>query len=72
MKISQLIKLMPKYDEIIIDDENAPVDRMKVYVGTVRGIKRDSPINKMRITSVCADEDRIFVLVSNDERRGRQ
>lgn len=67
MKISQLTKLMPKDDEIIIDDENLPIDRMNIYAGTVRGVKRDNPINKMHITSICAYEDRISVLVANGE-----
>ncbi len=49
MKISQLTKLMPKDDEIIIDDENLPIGRMNIYAGTVRGITRDDPINKMHI-----------------------
>lgn len=71
MKISQLTKLMPKYDEIIIDDENLPIDRMNIYAGTVRGITRDNPINKMHITSICADEDRISVLVANGESRSK-
>lgn len=67
MKISQLTKLLPKGDEIIIDDENLPIDRMNIYDGTAGGITRDNPINKMHITHICADEDRIFVLVANEK-----
>jgi hypothetical protein len=44
---------------------------MNIYAGTVRGITRDNPINKMHITSICADEDRISVLVANKEAEAK-
>ena len=70
MKVSQLIHDMDKDDEIVIDDYDAPIDNMTIYKGTVRGIKKDNPINKMLIESVCAENDTILVLaVKPRERR---
>lgn len=70
MKVSQLIHAMDRDDEIVIDDYDAPFDKMTIYEGTVRGIKKDNPINKMLIESVCAVNDTILVLaVKPRERR---
>lgn len=68
MRISQLTRLMDKDDEIIIGDGNAPIDKMNLYTGTVRGIKRDNPINKMHITDISAMDDKILVLVAKERK----
>lgn len=68
MKVSQLIHAMGRDDLIVIDDFDAPIDKMNLYSGTVRGIYRDNPINKMHIKSICADDDVILVLV----RKGKK
>lgn len=63
MKVSQLIHAMDRDDSIV---------KMNLYSGTVRGIYKDNPINKMHIKSICADDDVILVLVrkvSNSRRR---
>ena len=70
MKVSQLLHAMDKDDLIVIDDYDKPIDKMNVYKGTVREIKRDSPVNQMHISSICADNDTILVLaVKAKERR---
>ena len=69
MKVSQLIHAMDKDDIIVIDDYNAPIDNMTVYEGTVRGIKRDNPINQMYVSSICAKDDTILVLAEKASER---
>lgn len=70
MRVSQLIHAMDKDDLIIICDYNAPIDKMTLYKGTVRGIKRDNPINRMHIECVCADNDKISLLVVEPKEKG--
>ena len=69
MKVSQLIHAMDRDDSIVIDDFDAPIDKMNLYSGTVRGICKDNPINKMHIKSICADDDVILVLVRTEGKR---
>ena len=69
MRVSQLIHTMDRDDEIVIDDFDAPIDKNNLYKGTVRGIKKDNPINKMHVMSVCADNDVILVLAIEPRRR---
>lgn len=69
MRVSQLIHAMDRDDSIIIDDFDAPIDKMNLYSGTVRGIYKDNPINKMHIKSICADDDVILVLVRTEGKR---
>ena len=69
MKVSQLIHAMDRDDSIVIDDFDAPIDKMNLYSGTVRGIYKDNPINKMHIKSICADDDVILVLVRTEGKR---
>lgn len=70
MKLSQLLHAMDKDDMIVIDDYNAPIDNMTIYQGTVRGIKRDNPINQMHVSSICAKDDTILVLVEKASKGG--
>lgn len=65
MRVSQLIHA----DEIVIDDLDAPIDKMTIYKGSVRGIKKDNPVNKMHIESICAENDTILVLVVKQRER---
>lgn len=69
MRVSQLLHVMDKDDLITIDDYDVPVDRMTIYTGIVRGIKRDDPVNKMHVLSVHADNDTILVLVSQPRKK---
>lgn len=68
MKVSQLIRVMDRGDDILIQDENLPIDQMTIYEGTVRGIKKDNPVNVMHVTCVSAIGDLIAVLVSNNQK----
>lgn len=71
MRISQLTKVIDKDEKIIIEDYDAPIDKMRLYDGEVRGIKRDDPINKMTVVSVCADDDCILALAIGKEDEGK-
>lgn len=70
MRVSQLLKVMDKDDAVVVDDYDAPIDRMTIYQGSVRGVKRDDPINKMHIMSVCANDDTILLLAVNPKEKG--
>lgn len=70
MKVSQLLHAMDKDDEIIIDDGNKRISNMTLYKGTVRGIKRDDPINRMHVMSIHAADDVIFVLAEESKTKG--
>lgn len=70
MKVSQLLHVMDKDDVIVIDDYDAPIDNMTIYIGSVREITRDNPINKMHIQSICANKDTILVLATKPKQKG--
>ena len=67
MRVSQLIHAMDKDEKIIINDESKPINRMELYVGSVRGIKRDDPINELHVNSVFACDNIMVVLVGGKE-----
>ena len=68
MKVSQLLHAMDRDEEIIIEDGNQRINRMRLYEGTVRGIKRDDPINRMQVNHVFACDNVMVVLA--EYRRG--
>lgn len=61
MKVSQLLKVMDKDENICIEDCDKTVDDMEIYCGAVRGIKKDDPINKMHVVAIAAVDDLICV-----------
>lgn len=70
MKVSQLLHVMGRDEFIVIDDYDKPINEMTLYRGTVRGIKKDNPINKMHVESVRADDNIILVLAINPQKKG--
>ena len=62
MKISQLIQVMDKDDEIIIHDDDEPMDRNLVYQGTVGGINRNDSIERMHVVVIFPDDDKLMVI----------
>lgn len=70
MRVSQLIHAMDRDEEIIIEDGNKRITRMRLYEGTVRGIKRDDPINRMHVNRVIAC-DNVMVVLANGESENR-
>ena len=70
MKVSQLLHAMDKDDEIIIDDGNKRISNITIYKGTVRGIKRDSPINKMHVHHIFACDNVMVVLAEESKTKG--
>ena len=69
MRISQLIHKMDKDEEIIINDESKPINKMQLYRGSVRGIKRDDPINRMHVNRCFACDNIMVVLVGERSNR---
>ena len=72
MKVSQLIHAMDRDDIIVIEDFDKPIDKMTLYIGNARGIRRDDPINKMHVSHLCADGDVIRVLVEKQKKKGER
>ena len=70
MRVSQLIHCMDRNDEIIIDDFDKLIENMTLYKGVVKGIKKDDPINKMHVVSICADDDKVLVLAETAKWKG--
>ena len=70
MRVSQLLKVMDKEDEIYIDDFDAKIDKMHLYDGAVKGIKKEDPINKMHVVSICAEGELLLVLASEQKEKG--
>lgn len=70
MKVSQLTHAMDKDDVIVIDDYEAPIDKMTIYEGPVKGIPREDPMNKMHVCGVCACNDKILVLAIKPKKMG--
>lgn len=71
MKVSQLLHVLEKDADIVIDDYGAPVDSTTIYEGTARGIVRDNPINKMHVECIFACNDTLFVLASKPDKKGQ-
>ncbi len=69
MKVSQLLHVMDKENEIVVHDYDKPIDQSLLYQGTARGIYKDNPLNRMRVLSVCAVGDVILVLVRNGDKQ---
>lgn len=63
MRLSQLTRRMDRSDEICVCLFGAPVKRMILYRGAVRGIKRADALNGMFVNHVCSDGDMIVVEV---------
>lgn len=70
MRVSQLLHVMDKDDDIIIDDGNKKIDRCRIYSGTVRGIKRDNPINKMHVVVIYPYDNKLLVLAETSKKKG--
>lgn len=69
MKVSALLHAMDKDDEIVIENFDQSVNNM-LYEGSVRGISRDSPINRMHVSCLCAINDTLHILA--EEAKGRR
>ena len=70
MKVSQLLHAMDREDDIIIENGNERIDRMTIYKGEVKGIKRDDPVNRMHVEHGFACDNVIAVLVNEARVKG--
>ena len=70
MRISQLLHAMDKDDVVEICDFDAPIDDNLIYKGSVRGISRDNPINRMHVECILAQNGTIFVLARKPRAKG--
>ena len=70
MRVSQLLHAMGKEAWVCIEDFGEPIDRMILYMGEVRGIRRDDPINRMHISCIFAVGDTIRILAEKQRKKG--
>lgn len=68
MKVSQLLNVMDKDEQICIEDCDKTVDDMELYCGPVREIKKDDPINKMHVVAIVAINDLMCVGVQEPRK----
>lgn len=69
MKLSQLLHKMERDARIIVKDTSRPIDRMRVYEGEARGIKRDDALNGYYVEHVLADDNVLVVLAGKPNRK---
>ena len=72
MKLSQLLKVMDKDDDITIYDYNKPTNNEPIFCGNIRKIYKDNPLNKCHIKYLIPCDNRILVEISLDERNGNE
>ena len=68
MRVSQLIHVMDRDDQIIINDGNKKISELEIYRGTCRGIKKDDPINRYFVHNIFADGETIVVLAEEQRK----
>ena len=71
MKISQVLHKMQRADQVHIFDSTVPIDKNTLYEGTVRGIKRDDPLNGRFVTGIWVCNDTLVLDVATPKRRGK-
>ena len=75
MKLSQLIHAMDRDETIIVNTcRDVPLPTKNLYTGTVRGIHKDSPLNKGHVKFLMAMDNSILVEIflkegENNEQR---
>ena len=72
MKLSQLLHKMERDARIIVEDTSLPIDRMRVYEGEVRRIKRDAEINSFYVEHVLVVGNVLVVLAGKPNRKEKR
>lgn len=73
MKLSQILHAMDRDEEIIVNtSKDVPYTEQNLYTGTVRGIHKDSPLNRAHIRFLMAADDRILVEIDTEGGRNEQ
>lgn len=68
MKLSQLLKVMDKDDDIIIYEYEKSIINKPIFRGNVKNIHKESPLNKGHIKYLLPCNNRILVEISLAER----
>lgn len=70
MKLSQILHVMDRDETIIVNTcRDVPYPDKNLYTGTVRGIHKDSPLNKGHVKFLMAVDDRILVEIDTEGGR---
>lgn len=64
MKLISLLKIMDEDDEIEVSDENAPIEEMVLFKGTVADCKRQGYFRNGVLTALFAEGDCLYVAVN--------
>lgn len=71
MVLSQLLKIMNRDERIIVNNcEAVPLTHKCLYSGQVRGIYKDSPLNKGDVKFLMAAGDDVLVEISLKKSEG--
>lgn len=57
MRVLQVLYVMCRDDNVQIFDSHRPIGRDLLYEGTVRGVYRDSLLNKLHVRTLMASVD---------------
>ena len=61
MKLISILRTMDEQDSIIVNDENAPIDKMNLFEGNVKACKEQGYFRNGVVTSLCAYDDTLIV-----------
>lgn len=54
MKLISILRAMDEEDEIIVNDENAPIDKMRLFKGEVKECKKQGYFRNGVVTALLA------------------
>lgn len=67
MKLSQILHAMDRDEEIIVNtSKDVPYPDKNLYRGAVRGIHKDSPLNRAHVKFLMAVDDSILVEIDTE------
>lgn len=72
MKLISLLKIMDEDDEIEVSDENAPIEEMVLFKGTVADCKRQGYFRNGVLTALFAEGDCLYVAVNIEYQKKRK
>ena len=64
MKLISILRAMDEEDEIIVNDENAPIDKMCLFEGDVKECKKQGYFRNGIVTALLAYDNVLIVAVN--------
>lgn len=72
MKVSQVLHAMGKDATVQIFDSTVPIGKDVLYEGEVRGVKRDSPLNRLHVCTLMAMDYMLVIDVAQERAPRRE